>query len=165
MKNLRIARLRKQHHHLIERCIHHRELLTYDFLPELFAHSARINEFLKQQQAHHQTICFTVLTDEQIAGVALFSDINFEERYGQFSSLLLTKDIDLKDAGELLIWMIDYGFNELNLHRIYGYLRTDNTAFVSLVENCGMLREAQLRKSAFYNGAYRNLYLYSVLNK
>ncbi len=163
MRNFKIGRLRKKHQNLLEKCIHHRELLTYKTLPELFMNSIRIREFLQQQKEQKKTMSFSIENEKELAGVALFHNLDFEERQGQLS-ILMMREIEAKAIEELFVWIIEYGFSEINLHRIYGYVRVDKTAFVPIIENCGLMREAQIRHAIFSNGEYGDLYLYSILN-
>ncbi|MBD3289254.1 GNAT family N-acetyltransferase [candidate division KSB1 bacterium] len=162
MNNFKIGRIRKNHQNLLELCFHHRELLTYRTLPDLFSHSMRIKELLQQQIEQKMTMSFSIENDDEIAGVALFHNLDFEERQGQLSVLLLAK-FESNKLENLLGWMIEHSFNTLNMHRIYGLVRVDKIEFVPIIEKCGFSREAHLSHAAFFNGEYGDMYQYSIV--
>lgn len=64
------------------------------------------------------------------------------------------------DMGDLLI---DFGFKELELHRIYATSDPRNIGSLKVLEKIGMAKEGKLRENLLIKGGYRNSFLYSVL--
>lgn len=60
--------------------------------------------------------------------------------------------------------VVSFGFNELELHRIWAICLVDNLASWHVLENIGMLREGHLREKEFIKGSWRDSYIYAVLN-
>lgn len=60
--------------------------------------------------------------------------------------------------------MIEFGFGDLDLHRISAAIGPDNAASIAVVEKLGMQYEGRLRDHVFTNGGWRDSLLYSVLS-
>jgi len=61
--------------------------------------------------------------------------------------------------------LTDYGFNVLNLHRIYATVHPDNGASIRVLEKVGMTLEGRLRENILYDGKYRDSLIYSILEQ
>lgn len=59
--------------------------------------------------------------------------------------------------------LLQTGFHEFGLHRIWAYADVENTASWRLMERVGMLREGLLRQDKLVRGSWRDSYLYSIL--
>jgi len=64
---------------------------------------------------------------------------------------------------ELARALLEFGFRELGLHRIWATTDTENIASQRVLEKCGMRREGLLRENLLVRGAWRSSLLYSVL--
>ena len=64
---------------------------------------------------------------------------------------------------EALIRVIDFGFNELNLHRIWATADIENVRSWQLMARVGMTREGLLRDDKLMRGRWRSSYLYSII--
>ncbi len=64
---------------------------------------------------------------------------------------------------EAIRLLLDYGFNQLNLNRIYLQVFTDNIAGKKCYSRCGFKLEGELREASFSNGHFVNHYVMSVL--
>ncbi len=68
-------------------------------------------------------------------------------------------------ATEATSLLIDYGFKELNFHKIYAYIFTPNVASWKCAEKNGLTREAILKKDVYINGKYEDTLVYSILKE
>ncbi len=59
--------------------------------------------------------------------------------------------------------IIDFGFSKLKLHRIWATCDPPNKASARVLEKAGMKREGLLRQNVFQKGAWRDSYLYAIL--
>lgn len=66
---------------------------------------------------------------------------------------------------EALAKLLNFGFDDLNLHKIWLRVLTDNQAAVKLYENAGFQHEGKLREDMYIRGVYHDLYIMSVLRK
>ncbi len=59
--------------------------------------------------------------------------------------------------------VLDFGFNDLGLHRIWATVDVNNDASRRVLERIGMKREGILRKDKLVRGRWRASYLYAIL--
>lgn len=68
-------------------------------------------------------------------------------------------------ASEAAAVMLQYGFDHLNVHRIYATCRPGNIGSSKVMIRNGMTQEGLLREHIFYKGKYHSSYLFSVLKQ
>lgn len=66
---------------------------------------------------------------------------------------------------EALKQIINFGFNELNLHRIEAGCATENLASIRVLEKVGMIREGMKRKILPIRGSWKDNYFYAILEE
>lgn len=67
-------------------------------------------------------------------------------------------------ATEAATLLVDFGFRQLGLHRIYAYHHPGNTASGRVMTKLGMQLEGQLRENILnYDGTWRDSLVYAVL--
>lgn len=60
--------------------------------------------------------------------------------------------------------VLDFGFGELKLHRIYAVdVITENIGSARVLEKIGMRREAHLREARYFHGRFWDVYSYGIL--
>ncbi len=67
-----------------------------------------------------------------------------------------------KEASRLIL---NYGFNELKLNRIYLYTETDNLAAQKLFESIGFVKEGCLKEDVVSHGVFSDRFMYGYLRK
>lgn len=60
--------------------------------------------------------------------------------------------------------IIDYGFNQLNLHRIEALVGSNNVSSLKIIESNQFTKEGLLRQHYFVGDKYEDSILYSILN-
>jgi ribosomal-protein-alanine N-acetyltransferase len=68
-------------------------------------------------------------------------------------------------ATEAAEQVMDFGFRELQLHRIYAVCRVENRASWRIMEKLGMRREAHYHEVEWTDGAWRDQYLYAIVDR
>ena len=66
-------------------------------------------------------------------------------------------------ATEVAGALVAFGFGRLGLHRIFATCDPRNTGSARVLEKAGMTREGHLRQHKWERGAWRDSYLYAVL--
>lgn len=61
--------------------------------------------------------------------------------------------------------LVEFGFEQLGLHRIFAKCDTQNLASARVLEKAGMRREGHLRQDRLLRGEWRDSYLYAVLEQ
>ncbi|WP_374536717.1 GNAT family N-acetyltransferase [Chitinimonas taiwanensis] len=64
---------------------------------------------------------------------------------------------------EALTAVLDYGFAEMDLHRVQAEIHPDNAASIRLVEKLGFRYEGCHRDQGYWAGQFHNLHCYSLL--
>ena len=67
-------------------------------------------------------------------------------------------------ATEAATALCEFGFSELQLHRIFATCRPENVAPARVMEKLGMKWEGLLREHVYVRGQWRDSYLYSILH-
>ncbi|RJG07963.1 N-acetyltransferase [Noviherbaspirillum cavernae] len=66
---------------------------------------------------------------------------------------------------EALTAIFDYGFEDLQLHRVQAEPHPDNTASIGLATRLGFRFEGVHREQAFWSGRFHDLHCYSLLKQ
>lgn len=68
-------------------------------------------------------------------------------------------------AKEAVLRVIQFGFDQMNLHSIEAHIDPKNLASASVLERTGFIREAYFKEDFFFNGAFEDTAIYSLLNR
>jgi [ribosomal protein S5]-alanine N-acetyltransferase len=64
---------------------------------------------------------------------------------------------------EALLAIIDFGFDEMNLHSIEANINPDNAASAMLLQSTGFIKEAYFKEDFYFDSAFRDTVIYSRL--
>ena len=64
---------------------------------------------------------------------------------------------------EALVKVLDYGFSVMKLHSVEAKLNPLNEASIRLLEKNRFVREAYFKENYYYNGAFKDTLIYSLL--
>lgn len=102
-------------------------------------------------------------TNVHVGNVSL-QNINLISRSAEFAILLGNRSVWGKGYGaEALRLLIQHGFSELNLYRIYCGTFENNYGMQKLAGKLGMTQVGRLRKAVYKNGKYMDVFLYDLL--
>jgi len=68
-------------------------------------------------------------------------------------------------ATEAAWYLMNWGFRELNIHRIVAYCHADNAASIRVMKKLGMHQDGRLRETRWLNGEWWDEYVYAVLER
>ena len=66
-------------------------------------------------------------------------------------------------ATEVTLAMVNFGFRELELHRISSWCIADNAASARVLEKVGLRPEGRLRENEYFKGRWWDTLLYGIL--
>lgn len=101
------------------------------------------------------------IKDRYLIGCCGLHYIDFRLRSGEFG-IFLGSDRGTGKGKEALKMLCDYGFNELNLHKVWAEVYNGNDS-INLYYNVGFKNDGILRDNFFHNGKYGNSTMMSVL--
>lgn len=99
-------------------------------------------------------------------GLVTLTDIDWKNRRAK-SGIRLTLDAPKKQgiATDALMTMLDYVFEELDIHRVYATIIEYNHASRRLHAKCGYKEEGLLRQSVYKRGEFHNELQLSILKQ
>lgn len=122
--------------------------------------------FLAYKKDIAHKIFFTIYADDNPIG---FMGLSYINKINKNASIFIAIGEDSyrgKGIGrEAIRWLLDFGFNKLQLRKISLAVFKENTAAVKLYESEGFKIEGVLKDNAYFSGKYHNLLLMAKFNK
>lgn len=119
--------------------------------------------YLKNREQAVRLTIETKKTSEYIGNVYL-TNINSINRSAEFSICIPGTKFKGKGVGSKSSYrMLEHGFNDLNLERIYLTVLETNSHALSLYKKIGFQKEGILRNAVYKCGMYKNLVIMSIL--
>lgn len=125
-------------------------------------------EWLTGQYKSEKTLSLAIVVKDgdQHIGNCGFNDIDYANRKAVFGILIGEKDQWGKGYGpEAARLIVDYGFNQLNLHRISLTVYSNNPRAIRAYEKVGFVHEGTLRESYFRDGRYYDTLVMAIVDR
>lgn len=126
----------------------------------------QMRDYLESAHASRSIVVFAIVykKDNKHIGNISLQGINWVFRSAEFAIILGESDYWGKGLGfEAVELVVKYGFERLNLNRIYCGTSSANLAMQKIAERLGMTKEG-VRRSALYKWAhYLDVYEYGIL--
>lgn len=104
-------------------------------------------------------------SERRIIGWESLSEIDFDNSSACHHGLVIG-DPDYRDGVamfEAMLFAMDYVFNTLNLHRLYGCCLSEHNTTTHLLSALGFVKEGVRRDAYYKNGRYYDLFDYGLL--
>lgn len=125
-----------------------------------------VEEKILQPKNNEVILAICLEKNDQYIGNIYLRDIDWINRNAQLHILLGEESIWGRGIGtEVIRKIVNYGFKERNLHRIYSHILATNHASIRIHQKCGFSSEGILRDAVYKNGIYQDLVVVSKLNK
>ncbi len=166
-ERVRLTAIRESDQEAVERWFSSARFLRYyDMLPAIPHSSKRVQTLFKEFEDSDDKLIFAIRMkdDDKLIGVAGFYDI-------LWTNGVATTFIGIGEQGaagkgygrEAMSQLLDFGFNELNFHRIELTTIAYNHPAIKLYEGLGFRREGTHREFILRDGQRFDLYLYGLL--
>jgi RimJ/RimL family protein N-acetyltransferase len=136
------------------------------YFPDSMMSLERWCENLMSERHGKDGFYFTICrqgSDESL-GAAWLWHLNYKDGNAEFSIFLSDTELMGKGLGtDALNAILDFGFNNLPLERIYLTVRAGSKGAIRCYEKAGMIVEGTLRKSERYHGKLVDQVLMSIL--
>ena len=97
-------------------------------------------------------------------GTAAFMNLDERNRHAELAVVIGNKDYWGKGFGtQIMEQLLDWGFNGLNLNRLYLHVFSSNQRAINLYEKMGFTLEGEMRQMLFQNGDYVGLKVFGLL--
>ncbi len=112
----------------------------------------------------HMELSIQALDGDRYIGNTFFRKINWQDRHAEFGIFIGIPELCGTRLGtEVTRFMLDYGFKELGLHRIWLTVFPYNHRAMRCFEKCGFKKEAVFREVIFGEGQFHDVIGMSVL--
>jgi RimJ/RimL family protein N-acetyltransferase len=125
------------------------------------------NKYKGGYSTYNRSIVYFQLTykaDNKIIGAAGFHNWLDEHKRAEIGYAL--KDDHYKNKGlmnEALSFIINYGFEKMDLHRVEAYVGTNNVPSLKLMSKYKFVKEGLLREHYFINNVFEDSVVFSLL--
>jgi len=111
------------------------------------------------------TYTFAIDIDGHIVGGVSLKDVKWKDRRADIG-YWIRKDCWGKGyMTEAVNMVVDYAFNKLKLHRIFGQCFEDNPASAKVMLKCGFKPEGKAVDEECKDGKYHNILKFGIINK
>lgn len=111
---------------------------------------------------HRQFILYHL--KEKIGYLGIF-DIDDRHRNAEFAIMIDPSRQGKGYATEASRLVVEYGFNQLNLHKLFLYVDTLNEKAIHIYQKVGFQIEGELKEHFFVNGSYHNVLFMSMFQE
>ncbi len=104
------------------------------------------------------------INEQKLIGTCGLYDFDTITRKAELRMKIGDKDYRGKGVGtKALSKLLDFGFGDLNLNKIWLKVLVDNKAAINLYKKAGFFMEGELREDMFIKRVYKNVYIMSFL--
>lgn len=141
---------------------------NYDMIPAVPKGNKEVKEVLDYYFNSNEAYIFAVRfrESEEIIGVAGFDEIIWSN--GTATVFVGIGKNELRGRGigkEGLSLLLDFGFNELNFHKVQLDVISYNESAIRLYESAGFIKEGTYREFIYRDGERYDMYLYGLLKR
>lgn len=137
---------------------------------EVAAHIARFKEGWSRREGETLRLAVELRGEGKVIGEAMLRYLSVAQRQAELGAALGSRRRDPKPSGErarlgleVCLALFRYGFEELGIHRMIGFVDVENEASLRLTDSMGMRREGLLRKNVFRRGEWRDEHLTALI--
>lgn len=166
-KIVRLTSIKEKDYEIIEDWFNDVNFLRhYDMLPAIPQTCIEVKKSIDEFAYGKNSFVFgiRIIDSDILVGIIGLFDIQWANGVGTFFIGIGDNNSSGKGYGiEALRLLLDFGFNELNLHRIQLNVISYNERAIKLYEKAGFKREGVFRELLFRDNKRYDLYLYGYL--
>lgn len=136
------------------------------YLPMSLAKEEKWFEAMLERPQDSQPLCIEARDGDswvKIGNMGLF-DFDNRARSAEAGIMLGNKSFWNKGYGtEAMTLLLKHGFDTLNLHRVMLRVYQDNPRAIRCYEKVGYILEGRMRDASYFEGAYRDVLIMSVI--
>ncbi len=128
----------------------------------------RLAEAINNQRANPRTMYMlgiTIQPDDVVKGIVKLSRQWEQIREWEVGWAVHRDEWGKGYATEAAREMMEWGFRELNIHRIVAFCHAENAASVRVMEKLGMHQDGRLRETRWLRGRWWDELVYAVLER
>lgn len=122
--------------------------------------------YLKSEATAKTSLELGIVNDNnEFMGVMSFASLNRQHFNGEIGYWLRKEYQGQGIAYHAAQVLIKYGFEDLELKRIYAYVQKDNLESIKLLEKLGLEQEGLLRQAGFHRGRFIDRLVYAIIRE
>ncbi|MEI2666987.1 GNAT family protein [Rossellomorea sp. LJF3] len=123
-----------------------------------------VNQAIKDSRQNQRTrFVFAIIYDEMLIGAGELNIRSFTNKVGEIGYIVNPDYWGKGIATDVATLLIDFGFRERKLHRIFATCDPRNIGSSKVLEKVGMTKEGRIREDLLMKDGWRDSSLYSVL--
>lgn len=137
------------------------------YLPMSISDEEKWLESIGNRDPHEKPMAIEVKEGKgwKLIGNCGFFNIEWTHRTGELGIMIGDKSVWNKGYGtETMELLLQYGFETLNLHRIFLRVYSTNPRAIRSYEKAGFIHEGTMREALYRNGKYADIHFMSVLH-
>ncbi len=166
-KNLYLSKVETQDmEHMYEWFSNKEFLKFYDYYPPVPQTKEQVDKTFYDYENNEESDVFVIkrIEDGQVIGLAGYDEIVKENKVATLFIGIGSKNFRGKGYGtESMNILLDYGFNDLDFHRIQLNVLEFNESAIALYEKSGFIKEGTYREFVIRDGKRYDLFLYGLL--
>ena len=162
-KNIYLAPISKDDLEIMFEWINNKELVHFNnpYRPIVFESHIRWYESIIQNR---DVVIFAIKlkSSNKLIGTCQLVDIDLLSQIAELQIRVGEQEEQSKGYGtEAIKLLLEFGWRDLNLRKIYLYVFFDNKRAISVYKKLGFIKEGELKSHSFVDGEYKNLYIMS----
>lgn len=122
------------------------------------------NKWFDSVSMSKDILIFSILNNSDLIGSCSLRNIDEKNKTAELQIRIGEKNFQNKGIGKLCVKnLLRFGFNDLNINRIYLNVFSTNLRAINVYKKCGFQEEGVLRESIYLNGNFIDVILMSVL--
>lgn len=123
-----------------------------------------LSEVESWSQRMVEGLTFIVYEDDVPIGTCAFMNYDQRNQHAELAIVIGEPSYWGKGYGKVIMaQLLEWGFEGMNLQKLYLHVFSSNTRAIRLYESFGFLREGVLRSMLYRDGAYQDIYAYGLL--
>jgi RimJ/RimL family protein N-acetyltransferase len=122
-----------------------------------------VEEFYEERISDEESFWFAATVDDEFVGAVVFTEVYESHGVAELSYWILPTYQGEGYGSEAVDLLLEYGFDELRLHRVRADCYATNDGSRGLLETLGFDREGRFREAAFVEGEYVDVLRYGLL--
>lgn len=111
-------------------------------------------------------LSFMVYFGDDPIGICAFMNVDERNRHAELSIVIGNQDYWSKGFGtSIMEQLLTWGFNEMNLNRLYLHVFDFNERAIGLYEKVGFIKEGTKREMLYRHGRYCDVLYYGMLRQ
>lgn len=122
-----------------------------------------LETFFEETVSSRDGYWFVAVVDEETVGAAMLPEVDESNGVAALAYWILPEHQGEGYGREAVSLLLEYGFDELRLHRVWADCRVTNEASRGLLASLGFAEEGRFRDDAFEDGAHVDSLRYGLL--